>query len=139
MPKAGAGGSPAAGTDQRAAVPPRSHPLKPPVGPLLRILALAIALLVPGMAAAIDVNVATAEQLQEVKGIGPKMAKLIIEERDRGGKFASIDDLSDRVRGIGPKKAAALQGSGLVAGGAAPEKTVAVGGAARGSTAKRNR
>ncbi|HLV27589.1 MAG TPA: helix-hairpin-helix domain-containing protein [Burkholderiaceae bacterium] len=97
-------------------------------GPVLRALMLAGTLLAPGAAAAIDVNVATSEQLQEVKGIGPKMARVIIEERERGGQFASIADLSDRVKGIGPKKAAAMQESGLtvgqsVAAAAVPEKS----------------
>lgn len=85
-------------------------------GALIGSVMIALALLMPGGAAATDVNRATSEQLQEVKGIGPKMAQRIIEERGRGGRFASIADLSERVRGIGPKKAASLQESGLIVG-----------------------
>src|SRR3546814_10253172 len=44
------------------------------------------------------------------------MAQVIIEERARGGRYESLDDLSDRVKGIGPKKAAAMQASGLTVG-----------------------
>src|SRR3546814_5075473 len=80
----------------------------------LGVLASGVAL--HGMALAIDVNAATPEQLREIRGIGPKMAQVIIEERARGGRYESLDDLSDRVKGIGPKKAAAMQASGLTVG-----------------------
>lgn len=111
-------GSTAGVEDRQAACrPARASGAGSRAGALVGTLAFALALLMPGEAAATDVNLATPEQLQEVKGIGPKMARLIVEERDRGGKFSSIADLSDRVRGIGPKKAAALQESGLIAGG----------------------
>lgn len=84
---------------------------------ILCVAVLASALLMPGAAYAIDVNAATSDQLQEIKGIGPKMARTIIEERNRGGRFESVVDLSERVKGIGPKKAAAMQASGLSVGG----------------------
>lgn len=35
-------------------------------------------------------------------GIGPVLARRIVEDRALHGEFASIDDL-DRVRGIGPR------------------------------------
>lgn len=93
-----------------------------------RLALIAGAILAPGMAGAIDVNAATSQQLQELKGIGPKMASVIIEERDRGGRYASLQDLSDRVKGIGPKKAAALQASGLVVGAAEGARPMAAAG-----------
>src|SRR3546814_13133202 len=80
----------------------------------LGVLASGVAL--HGMALAIAVNAATPEQLREIRGIGPKMAQVIIEERARGGRYESLDDLSDRVKGIGPKMAAAMQASGLTEG-----------------------
>lgn len=49
----------------------------------------------------IDLNTASAEQLQLLPGIGPARAAAIIESRRQQGPFASIDDLA-RVRGIGP-------------------------------------
>lgn len=69
---------------------------------------------------AVDVNVATQEQLRDVRGIGPKTAQIIVEERSRGGRYESLEDLSDRVKGIGPKKAAALKASGLAVGAPSP-------------------
>ena len=96
-------------------------------GLALCLAMLAGSLFVPGVAAAIDVNAATSEQLQEVKGIGPKMARVIIEERERGGQFASITDLSERVRGIGPKKAATFQEAGLKVGTETAPATAAAG------------
>ena len=52
------------------------------------------------MAEPIDVNTATAEQLQHVKGIGPKKAEEIVNHRDANGPFESVDALAD-VKGIG--------------------------------------
>lgn len=62
---------------------------------------------------ALDVNQADIKQLQEIKGIGPKTALLIQQERDRAGPFVSYDDLRERVKGIGPKKLQKMQESGL--------------------------
>jgi len=86
---------------------------------LLRAVSLASLLVAAPSAFAVDVNTATQEQLLTVRGIGPKTAQIIIEERTRGGHFQSIDDLSERVKGIGPKKAAAMQAAGLTVEGAA--------------------
>ena len=69
-------------------------------------------------ASAVDVNSATAQQLESVSGIGPSTARTIVQERERAGAFESLDDLAERVRGIGPKKAKALQAAGLTVGGA---------------------
>ncbi|MCX5592763.1 ComEA family DNA-binding protein [Alcaligenes endophyticus] len=67
-------------------------------------------------AQAFDVNQATLEQLQQVKGIGPKTAQLILQERERAGPYVSYDDLALRVKGIGPKKLLQIQESGLKVG-----------------------
>ena len=49
---------------------------------------------------AIDINTATAEQLdQGVKGIGPKKAADIVKYREANGPFQSVDDLA-KVPGI---------------------------------------
>lgn len=50
----------------------------------------------------ININSATVEQLQSVKGIGAKTAAAIIAYRDEHGAFASVDDLEE-VKGIGEK------------------------------------
>jgi competence protein ComEA len=75
-----------------------------------------------GGALALDLNTATEAQLKGVRGIGPKTAQIILEERERGGRYESFSDLSDRVKGIGPKKASALQAAGLAIG--APKAAV---------------
>ncbi|WP_262344223.1 ComEA family DNA-binding protein, partial [Bordetella pertussis] len=54
------------------------------------------------------------------RGVGPRTARVIIEERQRGGRFLSLEDLSERVSGIGHKKMQSLQAAGLTAGPAAP-------------------
>ncbi len=56
----------------------------------------------------VDVNRATADELEELPGVGPATAAAIVTERERNGPFADIDDL-DRVPGIGPAKLAALR------------------------------
>ena len=51
----------------------------------------------------VDVNRATADQLDELPGVGPATAEAIIAHREEHGPFASVDDLLD-VRGIGEAK-----------------------------------
>jgi len=55
----------------------------------------------------VDINKATEEEFISLKGIGPSLARRIIETRNRGS-FRSIEDLR-RVKGIGPKKLEALR------------------------------
>ena len=50
----------------------------------------------------IDLNRASAGQLTRLPGIGPKIARRIVDDRNQRGPFKSVDDLS-RVRGIGKK------------------------------------
>ena len=57
--------------------------------------------------APIPVNRADAELLATVDGIGPVLARRIIEWRNHHGQFRSAMDLLD-VRGIGPKKLARI-------------------------------
>lgn len=49
----------------------------------------------------LSVNEASAEGLTAVPGIGPKLAGLIVQERDRRGGFQSLDELLS-VNGMGP-------------------------------------
>ena len=56
----------------------------------------------------IDINTATAEQLDELDGIGPGMAGAILEYRKEHGGFGSIEELG-QVPGIGEKRLAALR------------------------------
>jgi competence protein ComEA len=52
--------------------------------------------------ALLDLNVASADQLEELDGVGPVLAERIVAWRDEHGRFASVDDLRE-VSGIGPK------------------------------------
>lgn len=51
----------------------------------------------------LDLNAATLAQLEELPGVGPATAQAIVEERERRGRFGSVEELLD-VRGIGPAK-----------------------------------
>jgi competence protein ComEA len=55
----------------------------------------------------IDINTAPIEELDTLPGIGPTIARAIVEHRQTQGKFNSAEDLL-QVRGIGPKKLAAI-------------------------------
>lgn len=56
----------------------------------------------------LNLNTATAAQLEELPGIGPVLAAAILEERERRGGFRSVNELRD-VRGIGEKRFADLR------------------------------
>lgn len=65
--------------------PPESAATRPAPGPLI-----------------ININTAGAAELELLPGIGPALAKRIIDHRAKHGRFRRIDDL-DAVSGIGPK------------------------------------
>src|SRR3989338_7497161 len=51
----------------------------------------------------VNINTATAEELQLIRGIGPALAERIIAYREDKGSFSNINDLAN-VRGIGTAK-----------------------------------
>lgn len=51
----------------------------------------------------INLNTATAAELQQVPGIGPATADKILKMRKSYGPFKSVDDLR-AIKGIGPKR-----------------------------------
>ena len=57
----------------------------------------------------VHVNAATPVELESLPGIGPVLAKRIVMERNRSGRFLTLDDLS-KVKGITPKTLANLKG-----------------------------
>ncbi len=50
----------------------------------------------------LNINTATAEELQTLPGIGPSMSQRIIQHRKEHGSFTSVDELTE-VKGIGEK------------------------------------
>jgi competence protein ComEA len=64
-------------------------------------------------AAGVDANVATTDELQTVRGIGPALAGRIIEERARG-PYRDLADLEARVKGVGPGNVRRFAEAGLV-------------------------
>ena len=49
------------------------------------------------------INTADVTMLRTLEGIGEKTAQLIIDYRDKNGKFNSVDDLKN-IKGLGDKK-----------------------------------
>lgn len=60
--------------------------------------------------ARVNVNTASAAELETIPGVGPVTARAIIDRRETRGPFRSVEDLLD-VKGIGPKKLEAMRES----------------------------
>jgi competence ComEA-like helix-hairpin-helix protein len=54
--------------------------------------------------AIIDLDIATAAEIETLRGVGPSLAARIVADRDSLGPFGSVEELQ-RVRGIGRKLA----------------------------------
>ena len=80
-------------------VRPRRKPVT--VAPTVTVVA---PLAPPGPVRRVDVDRATARELQELPGIGPALAARIVAFRDSNGPFGSLARLQ-RVKGIGPATA----------------------------------
>lgn len=79
---------PAAKVGEPTVAPTTAEPENPPVPKLEAGMTL-------------DINTASAEQLQLLPGIGPSRAAAIVEDRVSRGRFRTVEDLA-RVSGIGP-------------------------------------
>ena len=66
--------------------------------------------------AAVDVNKATAAELDSIKGIGPSISSKIIDERKKG-TFKDWNDFIQRVKGIGTGNAAKFSAAGMTVDG----------------------
>ena len=83
---------------------------------LKKILAILAMLYAAAAFAAVDVNKATAAELDGIKGIGPATSKAIVDERKKGD-FKNWEDLITRVKGIGEGNAAKFSAEGLTVKG----------------------
>jgi competence protein ComEA len=92
---------------------------------LKKILAVLAMLYAAASFAAVDVNKATATELDGVKGIGPATSKNILDERKAHGSFKSWEDFIARTKGIGESRAASLSKEGLTVNGAEYKKAAA--------------
>jgi competence protein ComEA len=62
----------------------------------------------PGAGALVNLNTATAAELEELPGVGPVLAQRILDWRTEHGRFTAVDELGE-VSGIGEKIFAQLQ------------------------------
>ncbi len=83
-----------------------------------RLLAVLVGLLMSmNLAFAVDVNSASQQELETVKGIGPALSSRIVEERRKGGNFKDLADLESRVKGVGENNVKKFAEGGLTVGG----------------------
>ena len=79
---------------------------------LKKIAATAIALFASVTSAQVDLNQASEIELDGLKGLGPGTTRQIMEERQKK-PFRDWPDVMQRIKGIGPKKAAHLSEQGM--------------------------
>lgn len=82
----------------RATVAPRLRPRPRTTSPTTTVAARRL----------VNINTATAAQLESLTGVGPALAKSIVTFRSQKGPFAKVDDLLN-VPGIGPSKLSAMR------------------------------
>ena len=83
---------------------------------LKKLLAFVAMLYAAACFAAVDVNKATAAELDGIKGIGPGISTKILDERKKGN-FKDWTDFVDRVKGVGEGNAAKFSAEGLTVNG----------------------
>ena len=71
--------------------------------------------------AAVNLNTATKDELDSVKGIGPAKAQAIIEYRQKNGQFKRVDDLKN-VKGFGEKSVEKMRSELKISGGSCAKK-----------------
>ncbi|HWP12558.1 MAG TPA: helix-hairpin-helix domain-containing protein [Ramlibacter sp.] len=83
-----------------------------------KILAVLAMLYAAASFAAVDVNKASAAELDSIKGIGPGISAKILDERKKGS-FKDWNDFITRVQGVGETNAAKFSAEGLTVNGSA--------------------
>ena len=81
---------------QRVHVPRQGEAAPPPSGAL------------PG-SGPLNINTASAAEMENLPGVGPVLAQRIVEDRQANGPFQSVEQLA-RVRGVGPALLEKLKG-----------------------------
>jgi competence protein ComEA len=80
---------------------------------ILRTTAVLVSSLLVGACwAQVELNQATEVDLDGLRGVGPSLTRQVLSERQKRA-FESWADLQQRIKGIGPKKAASLSDQGL--------------------------
>ena len=85
---------------------------------LKKLLAVMAMMFAMSAFAAVDVNKATAAELDSIKGIGPGISTKILDERKKGN-FKDWNDFIDRTKGVGDGNAAKFSAEGLTVNGTA--------------------
>lgn len=85
---------------------------------MLKSLVICLALCLPLLAWATDVNKANEAELDSVKGLGPASTARILKAREKG-PFKDWADFMQRVKGIKPAVAKRLSDAGLTVNGQA--------------------
>jgi competence protein ComEA len=93
---------------------------------LKKILAIAAMLYAAACFAAVDINKATAADLDSIKGVGPSLSGKILDERKKGN-FKDWNDFVERVKGIGETNAAKFSAEGMTVDGMAFKGTATAG------------
>ena len=80
---------------------------------LVLVVLLTVVFVLSGLSLAqegkkVNINIATLEELAELKGIGPTYAQRIIDFREKNGPFEKVEDLM-KIQGIGEKTLEANQ------------------------------
>jgi len=76
------------------------------------IVGLIVALYAALCFAEVEVNKASAAELDSIRGIGPSLSDRILDERNKGA-FQDWNDLIARVKGMGPRSAVKFSAEGL--------------------------
>lgn len=92
------------------------------------LLALLLVLAAPSWA--LEVNQASAAEIDGLRGIGPGLSTPMLEERAKA-PFRDWADLMARIKGIGPGNAARFSAQGLRVNGQAYERPASPSSAAR--------
>ena len=88
------------------------------------IVGLIVALYAALCFAEVEVNKASAAELDSIRGIGPSLSDRILDERNKGA-FQDWNDLIARVKGMGQKNAVKFSAEGLTVNTLRYKETVA--------------